>query len=588
MGEGVDLVLSVFEREFGTSAPLKGKAIFLNKVPGEDRADEIIAHGAVLALMRFDLSTKSFELDLRQAGAELFADSAIKNVISFSGMSGHLKGKSIPGANIRDVRGDFGAGAPLILKKGGKLGAGVALVPSKEMDASERAVKVRSIDSPSGMPLSPDSDRESFVEANKQHIFDLESVAINEMRSYLRKRRFPVTVSFSGGKDSLAAYGIASRAVRELELIFVDTGIEFPETVSYVDDFARKNNLTLHKAKADDAFFKNVDAFGPPAKDFRWCCKTCKLGPITELIAREYPDGTITVEGNRMLESFSRADTRFVSKNPFVPNQITLNPVREWNSSEIWCYIWLRKLEYNPLYERDFERIGCYLCASSLGSEWENVRKVHEDLYERWNDHLREYAAKRGLPQEYADMGFWRWKVLPPKMVKLAEDLDLRTAPKKADGPTIRMLKGASSCAAGGFSVEAIAKIPRSRDFSSVAEALRTIGEVRYSDEFEIAMVKTKGATAKLFGGGEISVVSNTLEGAETMFERAAKALLRAQMCTSCGICAEKCPRRAIVIKDGLRIDPERCNSCGMCEGSCMVVHYYDKMITTDSKSART
>ncbi len=72
------------------------------------------------------------------------------------------------------------------------------------------------------------------------------------------------------------------------------------------------------------------------------------------------------------------------------------------------------------------------------------------------------------------------------------------------------------------------------------------------------------------------------------MFERAAKALLRAQMCTSCGICAEKCPRRAIVIKDGLRIDPERCNSCGMCEGSCMVVHYYDKMITTDSKSART
>lgn len=65
MGEGVDTVLSIFEREFGTSTPLKGKAIFLNKVPGEDRADEIIAHGAVLALMRFDLSTKSFELDLR-------------------------------------------------------------------------------------------------------------------------------------------------------------------------------------------------------------------------------------------------------------------------------------------------------------------------------------------------------------------------------------------------------------------------------------------------------------------------------------------------------------------------------------------
>ena len=588
MGDGVDVVLSLFEREFGSSAPLKGKAIFLNKVPGEDRTDEIIAHGAVLALMRFNLSTKRFELDVRQAGAEIFADSAIKNVVAFSGMSGHLKGKSVPGANIGEVAGEFRAGAPIILKKGSKIGAGVALASSEDIRVSEKAVKIRSIDSPSVMPLSPDSDRKRFVEANRQHLFDLESVAINEIRSYLKKRNFPVTVSFSGGKDSLAAYGVASRAVRGLELIFVDTGIEFPETVRYVDDFAEKNNLVLHKARAGDAFFKNVDAFGPPAKDFRWCCKTCKLGPITELIAKDFPDGTITVEGNRMLESFSRADTRFVSKNPFVPNQITLNPVREWNASEIWGYIWLRKLEYNPLYDRDFERIGCYLCASSLGSEWENVERVHEDLYVRWNDYLREYAAKKGLPQEYADMGFWRWKVLPPKMVKLAEEMDLRTEPKKTDGPTMRMLKGASSCAAGGYSVEAIANIPRSRDFSSVAEALRTIGEVRYSDEFEIAMVKTKGATAKLFGGGEISVVSNTLEGAETMFERATKALLRAQMCTSCGICAEKCPCKAITIKDGLSIDPEKCNSCGMCEGSCMVVHYYDKMMTADNKRVRT
>jgi phosphoadenosine phosphosulfate reductase len=586
MGDGVSTVLSLFEREFGSSVPLRGKSIFLNKVPGEDRADEIIAHGAVLALMRYDLSAKRFELDLRQPGADLLADSATKNVITFSGMSGHLKGKSIPGANISSISGEFGTGAPLILKRGGKVGAGAALVPSGDIGSSEKAVKIRSIDSPSDMPISPDSDRKRFVEANRQHLLDLESVAINRIRSYVKKRKLPVTVSFSGGKDSLAAYGVASRAVRDLELIFVDTGIEFPETVRYVDDFAEKNNLALHKAAAGDAFFRNVDAFGPPAKDFRWCCKTCKLGPITDLISNDFPKGTITVEGNRMLESFSRGDTKFVSTNPFVPNQVSLNPVREWNASEIWGYIWLRKLEYNPLYERDFERIGCYLCASCLGSEWENVKNVHEDLYDEWNDYLRGYAARKGLPQEYADMGFWRWKVLPPKMVRLAEDMDLRTEPERSGEPVMRMLKGASSCAAGGFSVEAVANIPRSRDFSSVAEALRSIGEVRYSDEFEIALVKTRDATAKLFGGGQISVVSDSLKGAERMFERAAKALLRAQMCTSCGICAEKCPRNAITIRGGLKIDPGRCDSCGICERSCMVVHYYDKMMSIE-KNAR-
>ena len=34
MGEGVDLVLSLFRETFGTDAPLRGKMIFLNNIPG--------------------------------------------------------------------------------------------------------------------------------------------------------------------------------------------------------------------------------------------------------------------------------------------------------------------------------------------------------------------------------------------------------------------------------------------------------------------------------------------------------------------------------------------------------------------------
>ena len=55
MGDSIELVLGLFREAFGTDSPLKGKALFLNKVPGEDRTDEIVAHGAVLGLLRFDL-----------------------------------------------------------------------------------------------------------------------------------------------------------------------------------------------------------------------------------------------------------------------------------------------------------------------------------------------------------------------------------------------------------------------------------------------------------------------------------------------------------------------------------------------------
>ncbi len=580
MGEGVDLVLSLFRETFGTDAPLRGKMIFLNKIPGEDRTDEIVAHGAVLGILRFDLRENRHILEIRQPGAELFNGCASKNVVVFGSMSGHLKGKSIPGENIREVIGEFDEGASLILRKGEKVGAGIALGKSSKLKDMEKAVKIRDLDNISGLLWSPDSCRETFVKANREHLKNIEGNAASDIKSFVSSKKSPVTVSFSGGKDSLAAFGVAMKALKGgMELLFVDTGLEFPETVEYVKGFAKKNDLKIHIAQANNAFRENVDTFGPPAKDFRWCCKVCKLGPITDMISKEFPKGTITVEGNRMLESFARSKTSFVSKNPFVPNQTTLNPVRTWNASEIWGYIWMKGLEYNPLYERDFERIGCYLCASCLASEWKNTERIHPELHKDWSDYLYRYAEERGLPKEFVDMGFWRWKVLPPKMVRLAEDLDLRTKPKDSKGPTMKMLKGASSCAAGGFSVEAIVNVPRARDFSSVEDALRTVGDVRYSQEFEIALVKNKDSTAKLFGGGQVSVTSKSLEGAKNMFEKAVKALLRAQMCTSCGICAKKCPRHAITIKDGLHVNPERCNSCGSCESSCMVAHYYDKVL---------
>lgn len=579
MGDGVELIQKLFLKFFGTFEPLRNKMIFLNKVPGEDRTDEIIAHGTVIGVLRYELSDKKYHLDIRQGGAEIFNPFAKKNIVSFGGISGHLKGKSISGENIKDIIGEFEKGEPLILRKGNKIGAGTALCGSSEISDSEKAVKIKDLDNPSGLSLSPDSGKQKFVKANRQNILNRESSAISDIVSFVKGKNVPVTSSFSGGKDSLVSTSIALKALKKLDLLFVNTGLEFPETSQYVTQFSKKHSLRLLEAKAENSFWKNVETFGPPAKDFRWCCKVCKLGPITDLISKQYPKGTITVEGNRMLESFSRSKIGFVSKNPFVPNQTTLNPIRAWNAAEVWCYIWTYDLDYNPLYDRDFERIGCYLCASCLASEWENTERIHPELGKKWEKFLYSYAEERNLPKEFVDMGFWRWKVLPPKMVKLAEGLNLKTEAAATKDPKMKMLKGASSCAAGGYSVEAVATIPRNRDFSCVEDALRTVGEVKYSSEFEIALVKTKTGTAKLFGGGQISVVSNSLDGAKSLFDRSAKALLRAQMCTSCGICAKNCKHHAITIKNGLHVDGRKCISCGQCEESCMVAHYFDKVV---------
>ena len=80
-----------------------------------------------------------------------------------------------------------------------------------------------------------------------------------------------------------------------------------------------------------------------------------------------------------------------------------------------------------------------------------------------------------------------------------------------------------------------------------------------------------------------MSVNSPDARNAKEVFSRAVTALVRAMMCTECGICAKGCPRRAITMDGGMRVDPGRCNSCGRCERSCMVVHYSDRLLSEDA-----
>lgn len=113
MGKTNDLLASLFRRYFGTDKFLKGKTVFLNKTAGEDRTDEIIVQGRVIATLRYDLKKRDFVLDLKLDGARLLLTDATKGVVILAKDSGHLKGKTIPGSFVKEIRGEFQNGDPL-------------------------------------------------------------------------------------------------------------------------------------------------------------------------------------------------------------------------------------------------------------------------------------------------------------------------------------------------------------------------------------------------------------------------------------------------------------------------------------------
>ena len=240
--------------------------------------------------------------------------------------------------------------------------------------------------------------------------------AVNFIKDIRAENDIPAVVSFSGGKDSLACLLLSRDAGLELPVLFIDTGLEFPETVTYVHQVAEHYGLELIVEKApENAFFGNLEYFGPPGRDYRWCCKTNKLGPTVKAIMRHFPQGVLSFIGQRRYESEQRADKPRVWRNPWTPGQIGASPIQNWTALHVWIYIFMRDAPFNPWYTKGLDRIGCFLCPASDMAELVNVASQSDGL-RRWNEYLEQYSEKKRLPKEWVRLGLWRWKRLPPSI----------------------------------------------------------------------------------------------------------------------------------------------------------------------------
>ena len=581
--EGRELLRELFEGNYGYADFLDGRIILLNKIAGVDRRDQVILDGSHIATLWFDITTSCHKLDLETAGASLLSRHAKKNIVIChdSLLKGHIKGKWLARDLIISPAEALNEGDNLVLKIGKFAGVGVV---RKRADGS-KSIRIKDVTQRIFQLADRLATIQETIQANESHLKTLEKTALGEIKDYLSRSRLPANVSFSGGKDSLATLILGRKVLTRIEVLFINTGLEFPETVQYVREFCRTQKLRLHEIKADgnlsensseengmagSSFFAQVQNFGPPAKDFRWCCKTNKLGPMTSFLEQHYPKGCVTIEGRRIYESFNRSTIKAVERNPYVPTQTTLAPIRNWRALEVMLYIYWNKQDPNPLYEEDFERIGCWLCPASLQSEFAHLKKSHPKLHSQWTSHLKAWAKENNLEDRYIDWGFWRWKRHPPKMIEISVDnkIDLQARGGELKEIALHVVRGRSPCGLE-YSVEATLTAPQNHPFPAVAGALSILGEVKYEEDLGAAVIKTDYGRATVFANGHIMIIAGKSE-AEELLRKVSETILRVQMCTRCRICMKNCDQGAITVNDTIAIDEKKCNRCGKCAKGCI------------------
>ncbi|MBN1678434.1 MAG: phosphoadenosine phosphosulfate reductase family protein [Candidatus Thermoplasmatota archaeon] len=571
------LIDSQFGAGTGPAIVPEGRVVLLNKAPDIDRTDEVIVDGEVVGAVRFSISSGERFL-LRPKSASLIAPLARRGWVKVDPVAADaIRTKSAStlavGVTECDPAIDKGQEILVLDESGRAVSVGTSKMNSAEMMAHMRgtAVKTRWIVDGQGDGGHKNAGWEEVLAANREVLGRRVKEATEFIRKTVKESELPVAVSYSGGKDSLATLHLVLDAGIRPKMIFVDTGLEFEETKENVRSVAESLSLELIVESAGEAFWDNIERFGPPAKDFRWCCKTCKLGPATQLIQKNFPGGVLSFIGQRAYESQQRAEKGRIWRNPWTPNQLAASPIQKWTAMHVWMYLFSKGADFNPLYREGLERIGCFMCPATDLAELRLVRRISPQ-YARWQEHLDRYAERTGQPKQWLGYDLWRWKKIPESVLnelgpsEKAAILETRRVEEEAP-LEFRSTSGYNPCTEG-LSSEGVFSRPLPMD--RVSNLLNALGEVTTSPDGAIAEVRSM----TVFAEGPVMVRARDEAELRKKTSQLREVVLRAFGCAGCGICVARCPTGALMLEGVAKIDPARCDHCGKCLGPCPAVKF--------------
>ncbi|MCK4443292.1 MAG: phosphoadenosine phosphosulfate reductase family protein, partial [Thermoplasmata archaeon] len=400
------------------------------------------------------------------------------------------------------------------------------------------------------------SDLERVVEANIQTLERKEKKALEILGKELR-RGDDCCVSYSGGKDSAVVLLLAQQIKPDIDVVFIDTGIEYPETTTHIDELAQICDRLL-TIKADSDFFESWKTFGPPSRYNRWCCKTQKFAPMNRLIKDRYGGKLLTVVGSRMAESTSRLlSLSDIGVNAWLPKQTLIHPIREWSSLDVWLYLLWKDFPYNEAYNKGIPRVGCWACPFTPEGTFKLQETTHPKLMKRLDTELKDFAHKAKVDGAQFLM---KWKNR-----KAGEFFERK-----------RPLKGFSPCIAEDL----IYQIGEDR-----RECVRSFSKVFQSKDKPIIdkIIDDKTAVSQIHGEVDISVFRNVVrvslppgKSKETMssdevgyyrdlFGKVEKMIWRGIHCVGCGSCISSCEHGAIELRGKTAFINGGCIGCLEC-----------------------
>jgi len=175
--------------------------------------------------------------------------------------------------------------------------------------------------------------------------------------SILREWQSEITYVSSFGAESAVMLALIADVDPGLPIVFLETGMHFPQTVEYKDELIERLGLSNVRAIAPD----ETDRLATDPKNTLWrtdtdaCCALRKVRPLEPALKgfNAWITGRKRFHGGARMSMpvFELAEGRF-----------KVNPMANWTQEDVQDYFKNRQLPRHPLVAQGYPSIGCWPC----------------------------------------------------------------------------------------------------------------------------------------------------------------------------------------------------------------------------------
>lgn len=265
---------------------------------------------------------------------------------------------------------------------------------------------------------------------------DLEHKAIERIKTAsemsLHHYGQPLVCTYSGGKDSDVMLELFKRSGVPFEVHNSHTTVDAPPTVYHIREVLKRYENNGIKCTIEMPRYKGnpVTMWSlipqkkmPPSRIVRYCCSVLKETGCSnrfiatgvrwdesnaraeraayEAIGKTKAD-KIVVNDEIMLMN-DNSEKRALTERCMKKNKMVVNPIIDWSHRDIWEYIRTERIDYNPLYDCGYSRVGCIGCPMASKGRWKEFsdfptyRIAYIKAFEKMLEELRKSIKGKSL-----------------------------------------------------------------------------------------------------------------------------------------------------------------------------------------------